>query len=173
MTTDIRGIKRLQVLLNSKQFLAEIEQIRAMDEFQRITEVPKLLQKYGLLSKYGDVVGEYVESGGALNMKLVRESVSITKTDTGRLSLVLAHDITQADLIKFINTYWRSEIEPALPGYEHRKRQEVPSIGRDERIYEMYLRKKELGLTNQGVALRNNVSLSQVTRVVRQYKKRH
>jgi len=173
MTTEIRGIKRLQVLLNSKQFLAEIERIRAMDEFQRITEVPKLLQKYGLLSKYSDVVGEYIESGGALDTKLVREPVTITKTDTGRLLLVLSHDITQADLIKFINTHWASDIEPALPGHGHRKRQEVPSIGRDERIYEMYLRKKEFGLTNQGVAIRNNVSLSHVTRVVRQYKKSH
>lgn len=173
MKHDVRGLQRFHALCKSKEFLADIEKARQMNEFTRIGHVPWLLQKYNLVSGLGPVLDKYIEQG-VVDEGVVSDPVRIMKHEGGAVSLTISHDITAAEFKKFIDRRWKSDIAPKLPGYTGRLvRQETPSPLRDEAIIESWLDKKKTGKTNIGIALEHNVSVAHVNRVIAQYKQSH
>lgn len=176
MTHDVRGMEKLKALLDSRDFIADVEHIREMDEFARITHGTRLLVKYGILAKHSNIIHEYIETG-IFDESLVREPVRVefvdTKLGTKGLALIISHDASATDVKGFIDQNWKNVIKPMLPGEGKQVRQEVPSLLRDEAIIESWINKAKTGKTNLGIALEHNVSVSQVNRIIARYKQSH
>lgn len=164
-----RGLRRLQQLLQTKEVQDYIHAIRNKDEFQRIGAVSFFLIKYNILSKYGYLVSNYIENN-VFDANLVTEPIKVIQNKNGSVSLSLSHDVSRSEVDQFLNSHWRSDIKPLLPGFSETVRQETPSTKRDEAIAEDYISKKKTYLTNQGIAIKHSVSLAYVGRVIKRYK---
>lgn len=172
MSNEDRGYRRLEQLLQSREFQDYIEKLRLQDEFQRIVAVNLVLNKFNLLSKYGYLIGKYIEEG-VVDKSLITEPIRVVQGNRGTISLVLSHDVSRQEINQYLDDHWSTAIKPLLPGFGESIRQEIPSTKRDENIISDYLNKKRNSLTNQGIALKNSVSIAHVNRVIKRHKQSH
>jgi len=131
----------------------------------------KIMHAYNIPAKFQEVVRWYIAEN-ELDFSLTGEPVEVDISNG--VALRLSRDIIKEELISYIDEHWTDEIVPALQemNMEFAERIPIPyNPELDRQIYLDYLKKKELGLTNQGVATRNNVNISKVKRVIERFKK--
>lgn len=165
---DTRGkelVKDLLVIPGVQEYIQRERNNPRPDSLWRI------MHAYDIPAKYQDVMRYYLEEN-ELDFSLTGEPAELVENNG--LMLRLATDITKEELIWYINEHWSDEILPALEQMNMEKRVRLPvpfNPELDRRIYIDYLNKKKLGLTNQGVATKNNTNIAKVKRVIARFEK--
>lgn len=165
---DTRGkelVKDLLVIPNVQEYIQRERDNPRPDSLWRI------MQAYDIPAKYQDVMQWYLEED-ELDFSLTIEPVELYEGNG--VALRLSRDIIKEELLDYIDEHWGDEIAPALERMNMAPRERLPvpyNPEQDRRIYLDYLNKKTLGLTNQGVATRNNTNIAKVKRVVARFKR--
>jgi hypothetical protein len=130
-----------------------------------------IMHNYNIPVKYQDVMKFYIEEN-ELDFSLISEPVLVDVSNG--VSLRLSRDTIKEELLGYIEEHWSDEISPALEEVNMERRERLPipyHPEQDRQIYTDYLNKKKLGLTNQGVATRNNTNITKVKRVIERFKR--
>lgn len=162
-----RGWKRIEELLESSEFLADIEVSRGHNEFQRVVDAPYIAQKYGLPTAMTRAIANYIETG-YLDDLLVDDYVKVDTEGVG-VTLKLSFDINQEQLINFIKTKWSSDIEPQL-NKKYGPREKVYAAyypKRNEELYQDYLELKKHKRTIAYLMTKYELSKSQIHKIVK------
>lgn len=167
MEDYIRGQELLKDLLILPGFQQRIAKERDNPQEHGVWNI---LYAYNISPKFTDVVKWYIEAD-ELDFSLTLPVVELDQTNG--VALRVMRDSTKEELLDYIEEHWTDEIRPALDYLnDPHERIPIPSHPeKDRRIYLDYLNKKKLGLTNQGVATRNNTNISRVKRVIERFKR--
>lgn len=166
----LRGWRRLEELLESQEFLADIEAVRSHNEFQRVVDAPYIAQKYNLPTTLTRVIANYIETGN-LDELLVDDYVRVDSSGAG-VSLKLSFDINQEQLLQFVKTKWSSAIEPQL-NKKFGPREKVYAAyypKRNEEIYRDYLELEQRNRTFAYLMTKYDLSKAQIYKIIRRQK---
>lgn len=168
MTKKPRGMEAFKAMLEHNEFKEDLQHFRKLEEFTRIVNTPRMLLKYGVPSRFLDVLHHYIETND-VDYALVSSPVKVERIKNEGVVLKLSYDTTQPELKHFIETKFKSDIRPMLEevAREPRKRLTVHNIKRDQAIYVDYLERKPSGQWLVALSMQYSLSKSTIARIIK------
>lgn len=164
-----RGWRRLEELVENISFLEDVKKVRSHNQFMQAVETSYLMTKYDIPTNLHLVVEHFV-ADNHLDPSLAGKYVEVLDGDG--VNLRLSFDITQDQLLKYVGSHWKDEIEPALEK-KFGKRKKVSGTSyptRDADVYKAHMERKFNGKTAKDIQIEFGLHRSRYYDIIKRQK---